>query len=182
MRVCTVIILGILFFTTSQSIAQDTLKPPLKYSVFLAGDVSSIGFYGAVGAKIKRKNLELSLAYLIDYSKAEFPVNGPFGFGLSLSYFPNYTDKKIISQYINTDYRLIFHKRYCTYDCSVKYNKTDETNIGYGVSIRILNKLSLSNSINVGWYTESLYSDRTSKTIINYGVNTLIKTRLNFHF
>jgi len=182
MKIPIVLIIGISFLTSSYSIAQDSLKSQLKFTSFLCGDVSSIGFYGGVGAQIQRDNITFSLSYLVDYSKADFPVDGPFGIGISISYFPNHIDKKIIKQYLNTDYRLIFHKRYCIYDCSKKYNKTNEISIGYGISIKVFKKLSISNSINVGWYIENLYSDRTSKTIINSGVNTLVQTRINFHF
>ena len=177
------IIIGMFLLINGQIFAQqDTLKTPIKIIANLCGDVSNVGFYGGIGAQATYNKIGFSLSYLVDYSKDELPINGPFGFNTSLSYYFLLPNKKIITPFVNMDYRILFHKRYCKYDCSKKYNKTHEITLGYGISLKVFKNISISNTTNVGWYIENYYSDRTGETIKNSGINTLVQTHLNFHF
>ena len=85
-----------------------------------------MGYYVAIGTQIKYKKIQFGLSYIIDYSKAEFPINGPFGIASSLSFSPNNSTNKTINHFVNFDYRITFHERFCTYDCSQKYIKIQE--------------------------------------------------------
>ena len=174
------IILIISLFITTSITAQDSLKTPIQVLPHIGADFTNVGSYGSIGAQFRYNKIVLSLSYLIDYSKTNFPFDGPFGLAISTSYFPNYSNDKVINHFINLDYRITFHERSCTYDCSQKYNKAQEINAGYGLSIRIFKRVFISNSINVGWFFENSLSDRTSKTITNNGSNTLISSKLNF--
>jgi hypothetical protein len=173
-------VFGIFLLATFGANAQDTLKSSISVNSYLCADVTNIGYYGGIGTQVRYKKIGLSLSYIIDYSKTELPFNGPSGFAFSISYYPNPSENKKINHYINTDYRLVFHKRFNLSNSSNKFNKTHEINLGYGVSIKIIKNLSLSNAINIGWFIENSYSDRTNKTISNNGNNTLIQTRINF--
>ena len=169
----------LILFLSLNGTAQDSIVKQVTLNPTLGFDITNVGYYGTIGTQIQYKKISIILSYIIDYSKAEYPFDGPFGLATSFSFFPN-SDNRTINHFVNFDYRITFHERFCTYDCSQKYNKTQEINIGYGLSIKLIKRISISNSINVGWFFENSLSDRTSKTITNNGSNSLINTSINF--
>jgi hypothetical protein len=174
------ILFGFFLVTAFGVKAQDTLNSSININSYLSADITNLGYYGGIGSQVRYKKVGLSLAYIIDYSKADLPFDGPSGLAISICYYPTPSPNKRINHYINTDYRLVFHKRFNISNDSKKYNKSHEINLGYGISLKIFKNLSLSNAINIGWFIENSYSDRSNKSINNHGNNSLIQTRLNF--
>jgi hypothetical protein len=162
------------------TLGQDSTSSKFTINSHLGFDITNVGYYGNIGGQINYKKIGFGIAYIIDYSDADLPFDGPFGLAANLAYSPNYSSNKIINHFINLDYRITFHKRFCKYDCNQKYNKIQEFNIGYGLSIKIFKNLFLSNTINIGWYFEKSLSDRTNKTITENGSNSLLNIKLHY--
>ncbi len=175
----TAFILSLFLFISCPTFGQDSLSSNIKITTHFGYEISNVGCYGNIGGQINYKKFGFGLAYILDYSDAN-GLDGPFGVATTLSFSPNHSDNKVINHFINLDYRITFHQRFCTFDCSQKYNKIQELNIGYGLSIKIFKRLSISNTINIGWYLEKSLSDRTGKTISESGSNSLINAKLNY--
>jgi len=178
--------LSILFYLLGFSgylIAQDSDDRRIIVSGFLSGEYTTLGYYGGLGIGIDYKNWAVTLSPVIDYSKAVSMFDGPWGIVTNLSYYPGLKHDRTINHFINAIHRIRFSNRFCSADnCEKKYNKTHEYLLGYGIQIRIYQKLYISNSINAGVFVEKLYSDYEKNWIKSKGLDVVIQLRLIYKF
>ncbi len=148
---------------------------------FISGEYTTLGYYGGIGLCVDYNKFSLAFSPVMDYSKAVSMFDGPFGFVFNLSYYPTLNREKTFNHYINSIYRISLTNRYSE-DSDVKYNKTHEILLGYGIEIKMYKGLYLSSSINAGMFIDKVYSDYEKEYSKNKGFDTVIQLRLIYRF
>jgi len=161
---------GLFLFVNASG--QEKKADKFIFGALLSGDLSNHGLYGGVGASVTQGNFSLALSPVINFNETAFPFNGPLGLNASLYYFPGFTDEKRVNMCFNLDYKLILNNK----------NTLNEFVYGYGVMVRLLKGVYLCNNLNVGLFTEKLYSYRKDEYLHHFGFNSLVKTAIHIRF
>jgi hypothetical protein len=92
----------------------------------------------------------------------------------------HFSENGLITSFFTLDYQSTYFRPYNWKSDRLRWNNLHELNFGYGISIRILRKFLLSNSIGLGRYLEVFHLPQS--TMYYKGYCGLIKAHLLYEF
>ena len=127
------------------------------------------------GGQVQYQNFRFYTGARANFIKKASPTKWPWGMEFHVQYLPEISLKKIQS-FAVISYQVDFFKSACfTSSCTRKLNTVHAYTAGYGMEIQLGKGISLSNSIQLGRYTERFYNGVLQERYTTSGLNALVK-------
>lgn len=160
-----------LFIFCSASAQKDSAI--FNSGLALKNSISHSGFSTGLQYKIFTKKIVTGIGVKTEIDRNSGIASGPIGITSDVEFIVS-TARKIDS-YFNLDYQILFVEKDCgTDECASKKDRIHEYTAGYGIRWKISPSFSITNRVNIGRYTESLYSEFQRNYIKFSGYNSMV--------